>query len=99
AQVHHGDAIADVLDDGQVVGDEQVREVHAALQVAQQVDDLRLDGDVEGRHRLVGDDEPRVHGQGAGDTDALSLAAGELVGIAARVAGRQSHQREQLGDA
>ena len=36
------------------------------------------DGDVEGGHRLVGDDELGADGEGAGDADALALASAEL---------------------
>ena len=36
--------------------------------------------DVEGAGRLVGEDQPRAAHEGAGDRDALLLAAGELVG-------------------
>src|SRR3546814_10756133 len=56
-----------------------------ALQLVQQGDDLRLDGDVEGGHRLVADDELRVEDQRAGDAEALALPAGELVRIAVHV--------------
>ncbi len=48
----------------------------------EQVDHLGLDGEVEGGDRFVGYDEAGPHRQGAGDADALALAAGELVGIA-----------------
>ncbi len=51
AEVHHRDARRDVLDDREVVRDEEVREAEAALQVLQQVDDLRLHRHVERRHR------------------------------------------------
>jgi len=47
--------------DGQVVRDEQVREVEPALEVLQQVDDLALDGHVERGDRLVADDQARLH--------------------------------------
>jgi hypothetical protein len=57
------------------------------LQVLQQVDDLRLDRDVERRDRLVADDELGLDGERAGDADALALAAGELVRAAAHVVG------------
>jgi hypothetical protein len=50
------------------------------LQIFQQVDHLRLDGDVQRRNRFVADDEGGVRGQGAGDADALPLPAGKLVG-------------------
>ena len=52
------------------------------LQVAQQVDDLRLHAHVERRGRLVEHDEARLQHHGAGDRDALALAAGEFVRIA-----------------
>ena len=66
----------------QVVGDEQVGQVELGLQVLHQVDDLGPDRHVEGRDRLVGDDEVGLDRQGAGDADALALAAGELVRVA-----------------
>ena len=46
----------------------------------EQVEDLRLHRDVEGRHRLVADDELRLGDHRPGDGDALALATGELVG-------------------
>ena len=82
AEVHHRDPVADVADDRQVVGDEQVRQPEPALEPLEQVDDLRLDRDVEGADRLVGDDEVRVEGERPGDADALPLAARELVRVA-----------------
>jgi hypothetical protein len=47
AEVHHGDPVAHVADHGQVVRDEDVGEPQLLLQLGQQVDDLRLDGDIE----------------------------------------------------
>ena len=79
-EIHHRDPVGDVLDDAEVVGNDDVGEVELALQALQQVDDLRLYRHVEGRHRLVADDEPRLEGEGAGDADALSLPAGERAG-------------------
>ncbi len=92
ADVHHRDAVADVLDHRQVVRDEEVGEPQLVLQLEQQVEDLRLHRDVERRHRLVGDDQPRIERQRAGDADALPLAAGERVRVAAHVLGPQADQ-------
>ena len=47
AEIHHRHAVGDVLDDREVVRDEQVGEPAIALQILQQVDDLRLHRDVE----------------------------------------------------
>ena len=98
-EVHHGDAVAEVLDDGEVVGHEQDREAEAPLQVAEQVEDLRADRDVERRHGLVGDEEPRLDGEGPGDPDALALAAAELVGEALGQARVEADEIEHLGHA
>ena len=84
AEIHHRDPVADALDHRHVVRDEQVGEPELRLQVQHQVDDLRLDRDVERGDRLVGDDQLRPDGERAGDADALALAAGEFVREAAR---------------
>ncbi|CUJ66849.1 Uncharacterised protein [Achromobacter ruhlandii] len=82
AQVHHRHAVADALDHRHVVRDEQERHAQLALQVQQQVDDLRLDRHVQGRDRFVGDHHLGVQRQGARDADALALAAREFMRIA-----------------
>ena len=58
-----------------------IAEPSRRLEVAHQVEDLRLDGDVERRGRLVGDQQLRVAGQRHGDHHPLPHAAGELVRI------------------
>jgi len=62
------------------------QDAHAALlaQASQQVHDFLLDGDVERRGRLVGDEDARVAGQGHGDHRALLHAAGEFVRVLVR---------------
>ena len=57
AEVHHGHAVGDVAHHGQVVGDEKVGQPVLGLEVLEQVDDLRLDRDIERGDRLVADDE------------------------------------------
>ncbi len=86
--------------DGQVVRDEDVRQVELALQVFQQVDDLGLDGYVQRRNRLVADDELRPQRDRARDADALSLATGELVRVPVVVLGVEAdalHERLHVG--
>ena len=79
AEVHDQDAVGDVADDVEIVRDEQVGEAELLLQVLEQVEDLRLHGDVERGHGLVADDQLRVGGEGPRDADPLALPAGELV--------------------
>ena len=73
------DPVAQLRDDAQVVGDEQDRRAARVAQVAQQGQDLRLDGDVERGGRLVGDEQRRVVGERRGDHDALAHAAAKPV--------------------
>ena len=54
-----GDPVGDLGDHAEVVGDQHDRHAELALQLAQQVEDLRLDGDVERGRRLVGDQQRR----------------------------------------
>ena len=64
------------------MADEQIGQVAPHLQVAQQIDDLRLHRAVERRGRLVEHDDFGIERQSAGDGDALALAAGKFVRIA-----------------
>ncbi len=99
AQIHDGDAARNVTHQPQVVCNEQIGELQLLLQIHQQVDHLRLDRDVERRHRFVGDDERRIERQRPRQADALPLAAAELVRIAIEVRRIEADQPEQLGDA
>ena len=80
----------------QVVRDEEVGQMESLLQVLQQVDDLRLDRNVERGDRLVEHQEARLDGERARDADALALAAGELVRIALERLGAHPDALEQL---
>ena len=78
------------------MADEQHRRAVLALDVHQQFGDGRLHRDVERRDRLVGDHDLGVAGEGAGDADALLLAAGELARHAGGEGARQAHEVEQF---
>ena len=79
AGLHDVDALGHLAHDAEVVGDEQHGHAHLALQLLQELEDLRLDGDVEGRRRLVGDQQVRLVGECHGDHDALTLSARQLM--------------------
>src|SRR5262249_17111489 len=68
-----------VLNDGEIVTDEEEREAELALQILQQVDDLRLDRNIERRDCLIAHDQVGLGGERARYGDALALSAGELV--------------------
>ena len=86
-------------DDRKVVGDEQVGEPQALLELVQQDEDAGLHRDVERRCRLVEHDQLRVERQRPGDGDALALAAAELVRPPPQVLGAQADHLEQRQDA
>ena len=97
-EIHDRDVVAHMLHDAEVVADEQVGQTELFLQPAQQVQDLRLDRDVEGRDRLVADDQVRLGRQRPRHADALALAAGELVREQGLLFRAQADQAEQFGD-
>jgi len=81
AGVHHHDVVGQLGDHAEVVGDDDHGGVELLLQVADQVEDLRLDGDVESRCRLIGDEQGGITGQCHRDHRALAHPAGELVRV------------------
>src|SRR4051794_6573603 len=99
AEIHDGDPVRDVADDGEVVRDEEVRQLELVLELLEQVDDLRLDRDVEGRDRLVGDDEVGIQRKRAREADALTLPTGELVRIPARSVRGKADRSQQIAHA
>ena len=85
-----------MLHDAQVMRDEQVGQAELLLEVLEEVDDLPPDRHVKGGDRLVADDELGVQVEGAGNTDPLALAAGELVRVASHVLPLEAHHIEQI---
>src|SRR6266567_7540437 len=92
ARIHHHDAFGDFGYHAEVVGDEDDGGTDPLLEVGHEIEDLRLDGDVERGGRLIRDQELRAAGERNGDHDALAHAAGQLVRILACAPAR-------LGDA
>lgn len=63
ARLHHRNAIGEVADDGQVMGDEEHGQAEVGLQATQEIEDLGLDRNVERGHRFIGNDDARLRGQ------------------------------------
>ena len=93
---HHGDAMAQHPHDVQVVGDEEIGDSRPRLHFEEQFEDARLGRQVEGRDRLVADDQPRLEGDGSCDRDALALAAAELARQAVSGIRGQVNEVEQV---
>ena len=81
AQIHHRHLVGGLGDDAQIVGDEDDAHAELVHQVLHQVDHLGLDGDVQRRGRLVGDQQLRTGRQRHGDHRPLAHAAGQFEGV------------------
>ena len=81
AVAHDQHVVAHLLDDGQVVGDEQIRQPHVALQLREQIEHMRLHRNIQRRSRFVEDQQLGLAGQGPRDAHPLALAAGQLVWV------------------
>ena len=79
--MHDQDSVAEGLDQGQIVADEQVGERKGFFQMSQQLHNLFLHRDVQSAGGLVADEDAGGEGQGPGDGGSLALAAAELMGI------------------
>ena len=63
------------------MGDEDVGEAVLALERGHELHDLRAHAHVERAHRLVGEDDARLEGDGPGDAHALPLPPRELARV------------------
>ena len=81
AGVHDDDAVGDVRDHAEVVGDQDDPGPGLGAELPELVEDLRLDRHVERGRRLVGDQQLRRARQRHRDHHALAHSAGELVRV------------------
>ena len=79
AVVHHAHPIGQLAHDAQIMGDKQDRQSQTCLQVLEQGQNLCLNGDIQRRGRLVGNQQVRIVGQGHGDHHPLALTAGQFM--------------------
>ena len=73
--VHHHHPLRHLRHDAQIVRDEHDRGAGPGFELAHQVEDLRLDRDIERRGRLVGNQKPRLARKRHRDHDTLPLSA------------------------
>lgn len=96
APIQHDDALREVTNHGEIMSNEQVSQPPGRLKSAEQVQNLRLDRQVESAHGLVADHQSRVRHQRSRDGDPLSLASGKLGWKPVGYIGAQTHRVEQL---
>ena len=97
AEIHHADPCRDVFDYRNGMRNEKIRQAELLLEIAQQIDDLRLDRNIQCGNRLVCDDQFGFQGEGPRYPDALALATAELVRIAAEDAWIESDSLQKIG--
>ena len=81
AAPHHDHVVGHLRHHAHVVGDEHDGGVQVALQLAHDVENLRLDRHVKRRGRLVGNQQRGLAGQRHRNHGALAHAAGQRMGI------------------
>ena len=79
--VHHRHPVRHPGHHPQIVGNKDRGRAQPGLNVPQEVQDLGLDGHVQGRGGLVGKEDAGAPGQGDGHDAALPLSAREVVGV------------------
>ena len=95
-QIHNSHHMAHIPHRRQIVGNQQVTQLVAGLQLLQQVQYLRPDGHIQRRHRLVQHNQTRPGGQRPRNRNPLPLPAAELVRIPLGVKRVQPHHLQQL---
>ena len=98
AFAHDHDAVSHFGDDAHVVGNQQDRGAVGRLQIAQQVQDLSLHGDIKRGRGLIRDQHVRLQRQGHRDHHALAHPPRQLVRELAHAAGGfgQAHSAQRL---
>ncbi len=74
---------------------EQIRHAQRALQIHQEIGDLRLHGTIKGRQSLVQNQELRLQRQRSSDGQPLALPAAQLSGKPRRHAWRKTNSFQQ----
>ena len=81
-QDHH--FIANMLDDGKIVRNEQIGDPQLILQIFEQVNNLRLNTDIQSADRFIAYDESWFRRECARDPNPLPLATAEFVRISSQ---------------
>ena len=91
--VHHRHVVGQARHHAEIVGDKDDGHACLALKVAQKIQNLRLDGHVQGGGRLIGDQQGRFAGDGHGDHRPLQHPPGKLERILASALRRFGNAR------
>ena len=81
--------------DMKIVSDNHDRQAKPLAKIVEEIQNLALHRYVEARRWFVGDDQPWVQSNGAGDADTSCLTAGQLMRKPVHEIGRQADKRQQ----
>ena len=79
--MHDDDPVAEVLNQGDIMRNEEIRHLHFLLQFIEEGQDVGLYGYIQGRRGLIENQQLRLNGQGPGDGRSLTLTAADLMRI------------------
>ena len=98
SRIHHGDPVAQIPGDREIMSDEQDRNAEASLMMTNQIENLALYQIVEIGCRLVGNNQLRSESQHHANESALQHAATQLMRIGIQDAFRRTdaHLSEQV---
>ncbi len=81
---HNQNTIRKIGDNTEVVGDKEDGHAELISEIAKEVENLGLDGDIEGGGGFIGDEKLGLAGEGHGDHGPLLHSTRKLVGIITR---------------
>src|SRR3954469_2784896 len=93
---HHGYTCREISDNRHRMGNEEVGEPELALQLREQVNNLRTYTHVESGYRFVEDQKARLERKRSGNADALALSSRELMRITVQRRLLQPYCTQQL---
>ena len=83
--VHHGNPVAQIINDVQIVGNEQHGKIPFPVNIPEQIQNLCSNRDVKRRNRFIRNHKLRVQHQRCSDTHPLPLSSGELLRVTVRI--------------
>jgi hypothetical protein len=95
ARIHNGQAAGQVGYQAQIMGYQHISEGKLFFKAQEQIDDLGLDGHIQGAYRLIGQKQAGAQGQGPGNADTLALSSAELVRVKPGLFRGQTHRLQE----
>ena len=96
AHIHHRHPVADMGYYAHIMRLKQIGQTQVMLEILQQIQDLRLDRNVQGRDRFIAHQEPGAWRQRARQANPLALATAEGMRIAAHILRPQPNQLQDF---